>query len=245
MFRLAGRCPEAREGYLAVHTRLQAPQSTVHINKIAGASRLLDTAIRLFFAKEDELAIHLLASSAFRVLRDLTKKRGKNFTAEVLRNGICSMARQYAEGKLPKAKLKLIEKTGLMVVIKRILDDERAQGGKFELSRIDVRMNGTGEQRAWPSHAANFLKHADHRPDEHLAVDEIRNEHVLIGACTAYLELMKTPTPEITAFVAFWAVKNDADVGEEVQELLLKLRSVEEPARHRLCAKFIQDWRPE
>jgi hypothetical protein len=35
-------------------------------------------------------------------------------------------------------------------------------------------------------------------------------------------------------------VKNDADVGEEVQELLLKLRSVEEPARHCVCAKFIQ-----
>jgi hypothetical protein len=59
------------------------------------------------------------------------------------------------------------------------------------------------------------------------------------------LGINETPTPEITAFVAFWAVKNDADVGEEVQELLLKLRSVEEPARHRLCAKFVQDWRPE
>lgn len=42
------------------------------------------------------------------------------------------------------------------------------------------------------------------------------------------------------AFSAFWAAKNDADVGEEVQELLLKLRSVEGPVRHRMCAKFIE-----
>jgi hypothetical protein len=66
---------------------------TLHINKIAAASRQLDAAIRMFFAKEDELAIHTVTSAAFRILRDVTDKRGKNITAELLRNGIYSMAR--------------------------------------------------------------------------------------------------------------------------------------------------------
>jgi hypothetical protein len=39
---------------------------TLHINKIAAASRQLDAAIRMFFAKEDELAIHTVASAASR-----------------------------------------------------------------------------------------------------------------------------------------------------------------------------------
>jgi len=220
---------------------MNAPPATVHIKKIAAARRQLDAAIRMFFAREDELAIQTVASAAFRILRDLIEKRGKNITAEVLRNGIYSMAQQYAEGKLPNEKLKLIESSKLMVVIKNILNDELAQGEKFDAGRIDVRMNRTGEKRAWPSNAANFLKHADRDSEEHLALDEINNENVLIGACTAYLEIMRAPTNEILAFLAFWAVKNDADVGEEVRGLILKLRSIEERARHRLCANFIRD----
>jgi hypothetical protein len=219
---------------------MRALPGTVHINKIAAASRQLDAAIRMFFAKEDELAIHTVASAAFRTLRDLIQERGKNFTAEVLRNGIYNMARQHAEGKLPKETLKLIENTALMAAIINMLEAERAEGEKFDVSRIGVRMNKTGEQRAWPSRAANFLKHADRDAKAHLTMDEVKNENVLIGACVAYLELMRMPSPEIMAFSAFWAGKNDADVGEEVQEPLLKLRSVEEPFRHRICAKFIQ-----
>jgi hypothetical protein len=66
---------------------MRAAPGTIHINKFAAASRQLDAAIRMFFAKEDELAIHTVASAAFRLLRDLTAKRGKNFTAEAFRAG--------------------------------------------------------------------------------------------------------------------------------------------------------------
>lgn len=218
---------------------MHAPLGTVHVKKIAAASRQLDAAIRMFFVNEDELAIHSVASAAFRILRDLIKKRGNNLADEVLRQGIYAVAQQYAKGVLPKEMLKLIENTQLMVVIKNIIDDERTQGEKFDFGRIVIR--GRNEQRAWPSKAANFLKHADRDSEEHLALDEVKNESVLIGACTAYLKLMKTLTPEMMAFIAFWAAKNDADVGEEVQGLVLELRSTEEPARYRLCAEFIRD----
>jgi hypothetical protein len=221
---------------------MRLPQSTVHINKLAAASRQLDAAIRMFFAKEDELAIHTVASAAFRVLRDVTEKRGKQFTAEMLRSGIYNIARRYAEGKLPEKELKVIENTGLMVTIESILDDVRAQGDKFDRSRIEVGINKISEQKVWPSKAANFLKHADTDAEKHLPVDEIKNEHVLMGGCAAYLQLMRTPTPEIMAFCAFWAAKEKIDredVGEEVQKLLAKLQAVKECERHYLCAKFI------
>jgi hypothetical protein len=42
-----------------------------------------------------------------------------------------------------------------------------------------------------------------------------------------------------------WAVKNTADLGEDVreeyQQLLSRLKVVEEPDRHRLCAEFVRD----
>ena len=158
----------------------------------------------------------------------------------LLRNGIYGMARKYAEGKLPTEMLKRIENTFLMTLIINIVEAERAEGEKFDVDRIAIGVNKTTEQRAWPSKAASFLKHADRDAKAHLVVDEVKNENVLIGACAAYLGLMRMPSPEIVAFCAFWGAKKDADVGEEAQELLLKLRSVKEPARHRICAKFIQ-----
>jgi hypothetical protein len=80
---------------------------TLHINKIAAASRQLDAAIRMFFAREDELAIHTVANAAFRVLRDVMAQRGRNYTSEVFREGTYTLARQYAEGTLSDAQLNL------------------------------------------------------------------------------------------------------------------------------------------
>jgi hypothetical protein len=222
---------------------MRARRGILHVNKIAAASRQLDAAIRMFFAEEDELAIHTVASAAFRILRDVTEKRGKNFTTEVVRAGIHSIAQRYAQGKLPAKELKLIENTGLMVIIENIVDDVRAQGDKFDRSRIGVSMNKPGEREVWPSQAANFLKHADRDAEDHLPVDEIKNEHVLMGACAAYLQLMRTPTPEIVAFYVFWAVKNETDADlleEEIRELSRKLQAVKESARYHLCANFIR-----
>jgi hypothetical protein len=89
--------------------------------------------------------------------------------------------------------------------------------------------------------ARSFRIAGRHRPES--AVDDVKNENVLIGGCVAYLELMERPTPEITAFRAFWAAKNDPDFVEVVQGLTSKLRSVEELARRGLCAMFIRDSR--
>jgi hypothetical protein len=69
--------------------------------------------------------------------------------------------------------------------------------------------------------AANFLKHADRDVDEHLPIDKVENEKLLMVGCAAYLHLMRVPTPEIMACYAFWATKNDAvdEVGSEARGL--------------------------
>lgn len=51
--------------------------ATVHVTKLAAAQRQLRAAVRMFFAGEDELAIHTVASAAYR-LSDLKADRGRD-----------------------------------------------------------------------------------------------------------------------------------------------------------------------
>jgi hypothetical protein len=50
----------------------------IKTNKVDATRRQLDAAIRMFFAKEDALAIHTLASAAYRILRDLAEGTGNS-----------------------------------------------------------------------------------------------------------------------------------------------------------------------
>jgi hypothetical protein len=93
---------------------MRAEKATIHITKIAAAKRQLEAAIRMFFAGEDELAIHTIAAAAFRVLRDLHNNRGKTFPAKMLEAGFFNIAKHYPEGNLPAGVLQVIQAAGLL-----------------------------------------------------------------------------------------------------------------------------------
>jgi hypothetical protein len=217
----------------------------VHINKIAAAGRQLDAAIRMYFIEEDELAVHTVASAAFRVLRDITAKRGRSFTADVLRNGVYVLAKRYGEGSLSERELKLIENTPVMDALRKTSEQIERLGDKFDPSVIDVTMGTNGEQRAWPSKASDFLKHADRDADDLLPIASVHNENILIGACIAYLQLMQDATPEMMAYMAYWGARNEAeyDLPNEGRELATILRTATEDQRATLCLAFIKERR--
>jgi len=48
----------------------------LHVTKLSAAQRQLRAAIRMFFAGEDELAIHTVASAAYRIIADLKGSEG-------------------------------------------------------------------------------------------------------------------------------------------------------------------------
>ena len=66
----------------------------------------------------------------------------------------------------------------------------------------DVAGHRQAEIIAWPSAPANFLKHANRDADAPFVAGYIDNEVFLMGACAAYVELMRTPSREIMAFMA-------------------------------------------
>ena len=210
-------------------------EATVHLKKTTAAKRQLDTAIRLYFAHDDELSIHTLVAAALRILRDLIDKRGTDFEAEVLRAGLYAWAKQYRAGTLSEDVSKALKESGLLPLLETIAADE-------DPSHIRIIRDKT-KSRGWPSGPANFLKHANRDADALLAAGDINNEMFLIGACTAYLELMHMPSPEMMAFMALWAVEPDAALDgwyEPARELADRLASLKKNVRYRACAEWVR-----
>ena len=53
-----------------------------NIDKTSAAQRQIDAAIRILFSGEDLLAVHIIASAALGILKDLAKKRGISLTGD-------------------------------------------------------------------------------------------------------------------------------------------------------------------
>jgi hypothetical protein len=225
---------------------VSAPKGTVQISKIAAAQRQLDAAIRMFFIREDELAIHTVAAAVFQILRDLIKHPGGHFTSEVFRQGILSIAKQFAQGTLAPDMKAIFEGSNLFKMIEPLIRDIREQGDAFDAQRLDVSVTQQHEHKLWLSRPKVFLKHGQQDPDDFLPADEIDNEKILMGACGAYVEIMKSPTPEIAAYFAFWVVKNSESDGlaEDIRPFVRQLETAREGERYELCANYIRSHKP-
>ena len=83
---------------------MRASSGKLVVTKIAAAQRQLDAAIRLELRGEDALAIHTLASAAFRILRDLRTQRGQSDIRDIFATGLFHLAHDFAAGKkLPES----------------------------------------------------------------------------------------------------------------------------------------------
>lgn len=216
------------------------------ITKIAAAQRQLDAAIRIFFQREDELAIHTLVAAAFQVLRDITKARGGHFTGGVYKGGTLSIAKQYLQGTLSSNEKAIIEGSSLMPTITELVEHIRVHGEDVDEEWVEVNVPTQHERKLWLAETTNFLKHADRDPDDLLSTNALDNGKMLMGACAAYLELMKQPTPEIKAYVSYLAAQVHAvdDLAEDVQLFARQLEAADENRRYEMCSEFIRDHKP-
>ena len=74
----------------------------IYVTKLECAGRLLREAIHLFFEERDELAVHVIGSAAYGILKDLTERNGRNQAAEVMYSGVFYPVRDYHRGILPR-----------------------------------------------------------------------------------------------------------------------------------------------
>ena len=158
--------------------RATSRQATVYITKIAAAQRQLDFAIRMYFADEDELAIHTVVAAAFTVLRDIhAKTRGRNFLSDVFVTGVYEIAKRYSEGRLSDEESALfLGDSYLSAKIKELSVLIREQGERFDMSNIRIIASPKRERKALQTDdITNRLKHADREMD-HIDLTNLNNE---------------------------------------------------------------------
>ena len=159
--------------------------STINVTKLAAAERQLREAIRMFFEQRDELATHTVASAAYRILRDLLAKTGRNEAAEVLFAPIFYVVRDYRRGTLP---LSFQTHPEVMKYVKELAQDFPMINASHEFKDFEIGMDGASTKQYWDNfnNAANFLKHADRDPEGTLDPGSIDNFQLLFAATAAY-----------------------------------------------------------
>lgn len=159
----------------------------IHITKMAAARRQLHAAIRMFFAGEDELAVHTVASAAYRLITDLGRRRGRDEVGEVYKAAMFYVVRDYRRGTLPS---RLADDAELMDRVREWAEalpiDENT-----EYEDLTVLASPGLVEDFWRSRnkVFNFLKHADRDATRHMSMDEVDNFHLLMMALTAYVDV--------------------------------------------------------
>lgn len=168
---------------------MNSPSAHIHITKLAAAQRQLRAAIRLYFMEEDDLAIHTVASAAYKLVADLKAERGMNEAADHHLTSVFYVVRDYRRGTLPKH---IAENAELMAWVASMAE-QLPIGPDTKLSDITASLDPGGTKRFWnqQNQAANFLKHADRDVKAHLDLEHVNNLLLLTQALASYTDLVK------------------------------------------------------
>lgn len=163
--------------------------AAIHVNKLAAAQRQLCAAIRMYFADEDELAVHTVASAAYRLINDLKLAKGKDEVADYYLTSIFYAVRDFHRGTLPSYMTSNAE---LMLWIKNLADTFPIEATS-KLEDISASVTPNVARQFWnkQNKASNYLKHADRDITAHIALDDIDNSRLLMQTLGAYTDLVK------------------------------------------------------
>jgi hypothetical protein len=215
--------------------------TSLHITKLAAAERLVKAAIRMFFAREDSLAVHTVAAAGYQLLVDLKAKRGMKEAADVTRTSVFHAVRSFRRGTLPK---NMTEDPAVMAEIAR-LAELLPIGADSSIEDVTVSVDDEGERKYWKARhkTANFLKHADKDSDALLAEQDVDNVNLLMQAVGAYLDLLhRRLLPEGLVLWLFVFAQDDdrAAVPERFQPTFALLSKLGPEERHEFCTVMIK-----
>jgi hypothetical protein len=215
----------------------------LHITKLAAAEWQLRAAIRMFFADEDELAIHTVASAAYRVIADLKTAQGVDETEDVFLASIFYAVRDYRRGTLPEDMKSNPE---LMAWV-RGLADQLPINENTSIRDVSITLTRKNVSDFWNQRnkVANFLKHADRDPRESLTLEDVDNLLLLAQSYSAYLDLTHNDLGnEGLVFRLFLDSKRyDHTItrAPHVERIIQKLIEVSEGERLNICSVFISE----
>lgn len=151
------------------------------IDKTEAAERLIVSAILMVERGEDRLAIHLVATSALRILRDLIAKDEKEYVSELLKNGMFTLAQMKHSGEVPDLPVppELVDQVNELA-------DAIKSGEVASADDLKTTQEKPWELLKYIDDPTNFLKHADRDTLAVLMEDEFKPEDAISNALTAY-----------------------------------------------------------
>jgi hypothetical protein len=179
---------------------MRSDSASIFITKLGAAERQLNAAIRLLLAEEDELAIHTIAASAYRVIREIKEeRRGRGDSHDLFLRGLFAMADDLANGRIDKIPdIFAYPQSQLPSVIDSIrVAILRGEVKTFE--DIPAIRTPTGFWKEY-NKPFNFLKHAKDDPEDVLSLDKLKNDDLLMRASAALYEITSRQTPEIEIY---------------------------------------------
>jgi hypothetical protein len=210
----------------------------IHITKLAAAERQLRAAIRLYFAEEDELAIHTTASAAYRLLADLKAERGMYEAANVYLTSIFYVVRDFRRSTLPKD---IASDSEFMKWVREVAEKLPIRSdSKFEDVSVTLPRELVGQFWNQRNKVANFLKHADRDTGASISLDEVDNLLLLMQCYSSYMDITRDNLGnEGFVFQLFIGVKRMERSSSQENELVQKVAGIPEADRLRFCSMCI------
>jgi hypothetical protein len=216
---------------------VEAKGAIVHLTKAAAASRQLNAAIRMWFAEEDDLAIHTVASAAYRIIRDLTQKQGRSALADGLSIGRFACAKELVEGLLSIDHVRNMAGPEAAKHVEEIADLIRS-GRVRSPDDVKVSLDPQWEVQHWRhfNAHANFLKHADKDSGSYIIETDIDNEILLTMTCSSYISLFNELSPEMLMWRFYTAAISDEPITDEItRDIADIIRNCDPMLRRKHC----------
>ncbi len=172
--------------------------ATVFVTKLGAAERQLNAAIRMALANEDELAIHTVAASAYRVLRDIKQQRGRSDAFDLIQRGMFAIAEELATGKRDSIPTTFV--SPLVEIIESIRHGIAAGDIRSFEDMPPIRVKNEGHFWYEFNKPFNFLKHGKEDSEDALALDKLKNDELLMRASAAFCDVTNRMTPEIEIY---------------------------------------------
>ena len=214
--------------------------SKIYVTKLTAAQRQQCAAIRMFFAGEDELAVHTVASAAYQVLRDLKAERGRDEAADNYLNSVFYAVRAYRRGTLPDY---LSHDPEVMQLI-RDMADRMPISASSEFKDVVASASSEFSREFWRRRNAisNFLKHADRDSKSHISLDDVDNLELLMQTGCSYLDLTNDNLgPEgFVLWVYFNAVKGIKEgMPKKFRKYASDIEKLDPDEQIRFCSKWL------
>jgi len=215
----------------------------INVNKLAAAQRQLHAAIRMYFADEDELAVHTVASAAYRLINDLKLARGKDEVADFHLISRFYALRDFHRGTLPSY---MTNNPELMDWIRKLAATLPIIEASSKIEDVSSSVTPAVAKQFWnkQNKASNFLKHADRDVNAHIALDEIENSLLLMQALGAYTDLVKDDLgAEGIVYWLYNSVETGSSEGlpEKFRGIAERLLELEPASRRKLCLELIRE----